>query len=169
MYITVTVTVAFLFWGVQFVFELPFRFQEFNMQWSWLDWYSAFCLIVLKDLDAIRPIFFMAFLVGGGWIPLASMEAGVACHGFRVGLEANIALRTRLPPTEKEGFGSKDPNFPSPHKRAFRDKKSLFSFWCPVDKWGFLLTQRALFWADGKWGSLDPETLSSRFWGFLPL
>ena len=38
---------------------------------------------------------------------------------------------------EKRVSESENPHFPSPQKRAFRVKKSPFSLWCPVKKWGF--------------------------------
>ena len=45
-------------------------------------------------------------------------------------------------------LASKNPHFPRPQKRAVGVKKSPFSLWCPVEKWGFFDSNRGR----GKWG-----------------
>ena len=76
---------------------------------------------------------------------------GVAGRGrdqlffFFHGQNVHQHLQTRRPCTrgqnpqnwQKRVEGSKNSHFPSFQKRVLRVKKSPFSLWCPVEKWGF--------------------------------
>ena len=49
---------------------------------------------------------------------------------------------SKSPKSGKEGFGSKNSHFPVSQKWARWDKKSPFSLWSPVKKWGFFVSKR---------------------------
>ena len=57
---------------------------------------------------------------------------------------------------EKRVSELKTPHFPPLQKRASRVKKSPFSLWCPVKKWGFFDSRRP-FLGWGEWGFSTPK------------
>ena len=72
----------------------------------------------------------------------------------------------KIPKIGKEGFGVQKLPFPIASEKGVRVKKSPFLHSTPQGKWGIFLTRNALFWGDGKWEFLDPETLFPDFGDF---